>query len=135
MLPGFKPAPAKFVSQLAKESEFEPEPAYIRGFELGGRALRNRRRGELALACATGGAVALFFAAVAGLALTSLTGFVVSLVAIFVAVLAIAGLGLWYLWDAKMSELESRQLVSGNEQSVKVLDFPTEEPQQLEKSA
>jgi hypothetical protein len=128
----FKPAPPKFVRELADADEFGPEPPFLKQLIAGERALRSRRRGELALACATGGGVALFLASVAGLALTSLTWFVIALAGIFLVIVGVTARGFWYLWDAKMSDVECRSLVAESESHIRILP---EEPQQLEKSA
>jgi hypothetical protein len=122
----FKPAPPKFVKELSEADDLGPEPPFLRQLIAGERALRSRRRGELALASAAGGGVALFLASVAGLALTSLTWFVVALAVIFLVIVGVTARGFWYLWDAKMADVECRSLVAESESHIRILPDPVE---------
>jgi hypothetical protein len=130
---GFKPAPTKLAKELAENAADEPEPPYLRQFILGDRAIKNRRLGELLRSYGTGaGAVTL---AVALPILFAPLWLSVTLVVLAtLAAGALIGTSMWFSWDAKVADLESRALVTEGDKKIKVLDLgPVEE--QMEKSA
>lgn len=132
MLPDFKPAPPKFTKELAENSADDPEPAFLRQFIAGDRALQNRRRGELYAAYSIGVAVSLLITGVVGFVASKLL-FVLCLVALLVAALATGGFSLWLLWDAKMADVESRALVAEGDFKIKVLSDEEVEKREFEK--
>lgn len=124
----FKPAPPKFANELAENGENDPEPAFLRTYIAGDRALKNRRRGELALWTAigvvAGGCIAVF-------------GYFVPLLWVLSAHIffaAAAGArGVYLLWDAKMADVESRTLVTEGDFKVRILSDEEVEKREIEK--
>lgn len=124
----FKPAPPKFSNELAENGQNDPEPAFLRQFVAGDRALQNRRRGELALWMA--------FGIVTGGCIVAL-GFYVPpvwpLAACIVVGLGIFARGIYLLWDAKMADVESRALVAEGEFKIRILSDEEVEKRESEK--
>lgn len=124
----FKPAPPRFANELAENGENDPEPAFLRQFIAGDRALQNRRRGELALWTAIGVIAGGHIAAI---------GFLVplgwALLACVVAAVAAGGRGVYLLWDAKMADVESRAAARDGEFKIRILSDEEVEKREFEK--
>jgi hypothetical protein len=128
----FKPAPPKFANELAENSQNDPEPAFLRQYIAGDRALRNRRFGELCKAASIGACAALSIAALP----MFFVPFWLAILLITVAggaSIALLGLSLWYLWDAKMADVESRALVAEGEFKIKILSDEEVEQREVER--
>lgn len=124
----FKPAPPKFANELAENSENDPEPAFLRQYIAGDRALQNRRRGELALCLAMG--------LIAGGCIAAFAYFVPLLwvlIACAVVALGSGARGVYLLWDAKLADVESRALVAEGEFKIKILSDEEVEKREFEK--